>query len=238
MSNSPSGTLFLLPCFLGYENPDLIADNQLEIMTSLRFYIAENEKSARHFIKITNPEVKQNEITIFQLNKHQPEEGLREMLEPCLQGENIGLLSEAGMPCIADPGYLAVEMAHKLGIKVMPFGGLNSMMMTLMASGFSGQQFCFHGYLPFDKSTRARKIKDMELQASKGMAQIFMETPYRNEGLFAELMQLLKPQTSLCIGANLSFPEASVQTKTISAWNSHPPELKKIPAVFILGTKS
>lgn len=230
-----NATLCLLPCLLGHDDPALIAPAQIAEMQLLRYYIVENEKSARQFIKTCNLSVPQNELTLFQLNKHKPEEDIRSMLQPCLEGHNIGLLSEAGIPCIADPGYLVVELAHRLGIRVVPFGGLNSMMMTLMASGFSGQQFAFHGYLPMDKVARNKKLRDMEQQASKGIAQIFMETPYRNEALFAELLQSLRPQTRLCIGANISHPDASIHTFDMATWKSHPPELKKIPAVYILG---
>lgn len=229
------GTLYLLPCLLGNDDPSLIASSQINEMNMIRHYIAENEKSARHFIKLVCPDVKQSELSVFQLNKHKPEEDIRTMLQPCLDGHNIGLLSEAGMPCIADPGYLVVALAHQLGIRVIPFGGLNSMMMTLMASGFNGQQFAFHGYLPIDKPVRQRKIKEMEMQAGKGVAQIFMETPYRNEALFSELVQTLRPQTRLCIGALISHPEAMIRTQTMQSWKNQVPDLKKIPAVFILG---
>lgn len=225
--------LILLPSFLGHPDPALIPATQLQHMQELKHYIAENEKSARQFIKACAPEIQQSELIITQLNKHQPTENIMEMLQPCLQGFPMGLLSEAGMPCIADPGNLVVEMAHQLRIPVVPMPGMNSMMMALMSSGFSGQEFAFHGYLPHDKGQRHKKLRSFQAARSP---QIFMETPYRNQALFSEMLNVLNPDTHLCVAVNLSFPDQWVKTQRVERWAKDLPDLHKKPAVFIIGS--
>lgn len=223
--------LHLLPCFLGFENPDLLSAESIANIHSLRCFIAENAKSCRAFLKAVQHPLPQSEFDIFEIDKHHPENGLNDFLQTHADNE-IGLISEAGMPCIADPGHLAVQFAIKQGFTIAPHAGLNSMLMALMASGFSGNTFKFNGYLPLEKAERVRKIKWFEQQPEP---QIFMETPYRNQKLFEELLNILKPQTMLCIAANISHPQESIKTMRIDQWRVNVPDLHKIPVVFIIG---
>lgn len=229
------GNLYLVPCFLGHADENLVAPANKTIIHSLKYFVVENSKSARLFLKQMNIPTPQSELEIFELEKHHPKEGLDEFLQALKKGHDVGMISEAGMPCIADPGHLAVQIAHKMGVKVKPMHGLNSMMMALMASGFSGNQFAFNGYLPFDNNTRFRKIKELETLAFKGITQLFMETPYRNEKMINELMFHLNPNTLLSIAVNLSHPDEFIATHTVANWKNNLPEMNKLPAVFILG---
>lgn len=229
------GTLYLVPCFLGHADTDLIAPANKTIIHGLKHFVVENSKSARLFLKQMEIPTPQAELDVFELEKHHPKEGLADFLQVLKQGHDVGMISEAGMPCVADPGHLAVQVAYKFSAMVKPMHGLNSMMMALMASGFSGNQFTFNGYLPFDNNTRFRKIKELESLAFKGLTQLFMETPYRNEKMYNELMQHLHPNTLLTIAINLSHPNEFVATKTVGTWKEQPPEMNKMPAVFVLG---
>ncbi len=229
------GVLYLIPSFLGFADKTLISQKNLGIIHSLKHFIVENEKSARQFLKETETPVHQSEFSISVMDKHHPEAEIMEMLSPVKAGFSMGVISEAGLPCVADPGNLVVREAHNQGIKIVPLAGLNSLMMALMASGFNGQQFLFHGYLPHDKAERAKKIKDMEREAAKGITQIFMETPYRNQKLFEELTLLCQLQTRLCLAMNISFPEEWIVTWSIFEWKKSTPVLDKMPVVFLLG---
>ena len=229
------GTLYLVPCFLGHPNPNLIAPANKEVIHALKHFVVENSKSARLFLKQMEIPTPQSELDVFEMEKHHPKEGLAEFLQVLKQGHDVGVITEAGMPCIADPGHLAVQIAHKFGAPVKPLQGLNSMMMALMASGFSGNQFTFNGYLPFDNNTRFRKIKEMESLAFKGVTQLFMETPYRNEKMINELLFNLHPNTMLTVAINISHPDEKIETHTVGQWKEKIPEMHKLPAVFIIG---
>jgi 16S rRNA (cytidine1402-2'-O)-methyltransferase len=230
------GVLYLIPSFIGFADKRLISQKNLEIIHTLKHFIVENEKSARLFLKETATPIAQSEFSIAVMDKHHPESEIKEMLQPVQEGYPMGILSEAGLPCIADPGNLVVNEAHKQGIKVVPLAGLNSLMMALMASGFSGQQFTFHGYLPHDKKERIRKIKEMEREAVKGITQIFMETPYRNQKLFEELVQFCQMQTRLCLASNISFTDEWIVTRNVGEWKKSIPVIDKKPVVFLLGS--
>lgn len=223
--------LHLLPCFLGCDNPDLLSAESIATIHSLHCFIAENAKSCRAFLKAVQHPLPQSEFDIFEIDKHQPENGLHEFIQ-AHTNTGIGLLSEAGMPCIADPGHIAVQKAIKLGFTIVPHAGLNSMLMALMASGFSGNAFKFNGYLPHEKVERTKKLRQFEQQHEP---QLFMETPYRNQKLFEELTEVLRPETLLCIAANISHPDEKIKTMSIAAWKKNTPDLHKKPAVFIIG---
>ena len=169
------------------------------------------------------------------LDKYAIEEETQKYLDVCNQGFNVGLLSEAGVPAIADPGASIVKLAHQKNIKVVPLVGPSSILMAMMASGMNGQNFAFNGYLPIDKGERKRAIKDLErISMDKNQSQIFIETPYRNEKMLADLKATLSPQTNLCIAADITLPSEYIKTMTINDWKSQQPNLHKKPAIFII----
>ena len=229
------GSLYLVPCFLGNPDTNLIAPANRTVIHALKHFVVENSKSARLFLKQMEIPTPQSELDVFEMEKHHPKEGLSDFLQVLKQGHDVGVITEAGMPCVADPGHLAVQIAHKLGAQVKPLQGLNSMMMALMASGFGGNQFTFNGYLPCDNNTRFRKIKEMEALAFKGVTQLFMETPYRNEKMINELLFNLHPNTLLTVAINISHPDEKIATHTIGQWKDKIPNMHKLPAVFIIG---
>lgn len=194
----------------------------------------ENEKQARALIKRLQLENAQSELKLWVLNEHTQVMQVPELLQ-ALEDSDAGIISDAGLPCIADPGSVLVSLAQKKGIEVIPLPGSSSIFMTLMGSGFNGQQFTFNGYLPIEKPLRVRKLKDLEQLAIQGVSQIFMETPYRNNQLFSDLVANLKPTTSLCIGCKVGGDSGWVKTKTVNAWKSNLPDLHKLPCIFVLG---
>jgi len=192
-----TATLFLIPSPLGEQLgeeyfPPLIKQS----INGLNHFIVENEKEARRFIKKINPEKDQSLLQLFQLNKHKPAEAITGYLDPCLNGKNMGLISDAGCPGIADPGADIIRMANRMNIKVKPLVGPSSILLAMMASGLNGQNFAFNGYLPIDRSQRKKVIKNLESKSKKmNQSQIFMETPYRNEKLLEDLKMVLSPET-------------------------------------------
>ena len=195
------GKLYLLPTTLGENEPLEVMPYSVKTMVELiDHYIVENEKSARRFIKKITPKKSQPSLTIMKLDKYAEELETRTFLDVCEQGISVGLLSEAGVPAVADPGATIVKLAHEKGIKVVPLVGPSSILMALMASGMNGQNFAFNGYLPIDNSDRKKTIKDLEkLSKEKNQSQIFIETPYRNEKMFTDLKSALNPGTLLCL---------------------------------------
>ena len=199
------------------------------------YYIVENEKSARRFIKKIAPKKSQPSLTIMKLDKYAEELETRTFLDVCEQGISVGLLSEAGVPAVADPGATIVKLAHEKGIKVVPLVGPSSILMALMASGMNGQNFAFNGYLPIDNSDRKKAIKDLEkLSKEKNQSQIFIETPYRNEKMFTDLKSALTPATLLCIAVDITLPNEYIKTYSIADWKKQSPDLHKRPAIFII----
>jgi 16S rRNA (cytidine1402-2'-O)-methyltransferase len=199
------------------------------------YYIVENEKTARRHIKKILPEKKQPELKIRLLNKHTDNKEFSEMLQPCLDGINVGLMSEAGCPAIADPGAAIVKIAHQKGIQVVPMVGPSSILMAMMGSGFNGQSFAFNGYLPIEKSDKKSALKHFErLSIEKNQSQIFIETPYRNNKLFEDLLQILQPHTLLCIAADITLETEFIQTKKVSDWKKTKVDLHNRPCIFIL----
>jgi tetrapyrrole methylase len=230
--------LFLLPAYLSENSPiEYFAPVVKEYIMNLDYFFVENEKTARKVIKFFAPEKKQSELKLFLLDKYSETSDLKEAQELMKKGTDFGLLSEAGLPCIADPGNIMVKWAHKNGIKVVPVNGPSSIILALISSGFNGQQFAFHGYLPIDKDERKNKIRQLEKQVQEtGYSQIFMETPYRNQRLLEDLCKFLSPQTALCIAADINNPEAEfIKTLSIKEWHKEEIDLHKIPAIFVLG---
>ena len=230
--------LVLIPAYLSPEaNVDEIAPVIRDYIRSIDHYFVENEKTARRIIKFLCPEKVQAELKLYLLDKDTVVSELSDAQDLLKSGVDFGVLSEAGMPCIADPGHIIVRWAHQHQIKVLPLTGPSSILLTLISSGFIGQQFTFHGYLPIDKSQRRAQILQMESVVNKaGYTQIFMETPYRNNALIEDLVKILSPETSLCIAANLTHPKSeSIMTLKVKEWRKKKVDFHKIPAVFAIG---
>ena len=230
--------LFLIPAYLSEESPvEYFAPSIKEYILKTDYFFVENEKTARKVIKFFAPEKKQSELKLFLLDKYSESSDLKEAQKLMKSGQDFGLLSEAGLPCIADPGNLMVKWSHENNIKVIPINGPSSIILALISSGFNGQEFTFNGYLPIDREQKKKQILLLENQVQKsGYSQIFMETPYRNNQLLEDLIKFLNPNTKLCIAANINHPtEEFIKTLKISDWKNKKPELHKIPAVFVLG---
>lgn len=238
-NNTPKGTLYLLPVPLGDNNPkEVLPETIARLITVLNTFIVENSKTARKFIKAIVPEKKQSELRLFELNKHTEAQELKSFIQPLLDGENLGLMSDAGCPGVADPGAVIIEMAHQAGIRVVPLVGPSSILLSLMGSGLNGQSFTFNGYLPIDKSEKRSLLKNIEKWSfERNQSQIFIETPYRNNQIVEEMVQVLHPNTSLCIACDLTLPTEFIQTKPISYWKKNAPDLHKRPCIFILHKK-
>ena len=230
-----SGKLYLIPTTMGAANPMQVLPIQVkEIMEDLDIYIAENEKTARRHIKQLLPEKQQSILKFFSLNKFTEATEIPSFLNDCKEGKNVGLLSEAGCPGVADPGAEIVKIAHSEGIQVIPLVGPSSILLAMMGSGMNGQRFTFNGYLPIDKKERKKEIKDLErLSSEKQEAQIFIETPYRNNKLLEDFLQLLHPSTRLCVACDLTLPTEYIVTKPVSEWSKTKTDLHKRPAIFI-----
>tara|TARA_R110000787_G_scaffold210882_6_gene320632 strand:- start:4733 stop:5473 length:741 start_codon:yes stop_codon:yes gene_type:complete len=230
------GKLYLIPTTLGDNEPlEVMPYSVKKIVESIDHYIVENEKSARKFIKKINPKKSQPSLTIMKLDKYAEELETRTFLDACEQGISVGLLSEAGVPAVADPGATIVKLAHEKGIRVVPMVGPSSILMALMASGMNGQNFAFNGYLPIDNSERKKAIKELEkLSKEKNQSQIFIETPYRNEKMFTDLKSSLTPGTLLCIAVDITLPDEYIKTYSVADWKNQSPDLHKRPAIFII----
>lgn len=228
--------LYLIPSVLGNSGIQrVIPDFNLEVIKLLKHFVVEEERSARRFLIQCGLKEEINNISFYLLNEHTAEMDIIPIFEQC--GDNdIGLLSDAGLPAVADPGAMLVQAALKLGIKIIPLVGPSSLMMALMASGLNGQQFAFNGYLPVKPEDRNSRIRFLEKRSETDhQSQLFIEAPYRNDQLFAALLLNLKPSTRLCVAINLSLPGEWIMTRTIGEWKkSTVPDLKKQPAVFIL----
>lgn len=232
------GTLYLLPVPLGPGEPDAVLPAPtLARVRALDRYIAENAKSARAFLKSARHPLPLQQIAIAELNEHTPENALPALLAPLLDGHDLGLVSEAGCPAVADPGSALVALAHREGLRVVPMVGPSSLLLALMASGLNGQHFTFHGYLPAKEPARTAAIRALETSSRKSHGvEILIETPYRNEAMFAALLAACQPATRLCVAADLSEPGEWIATATVGDWQRRRerPSLDKRPAVFLL----
>ena len=230
------GNLYLIPTTLGDNEPlEVMPISVKSVVESLTHFIVENEKSARRFIKKITPTKSQPGLQLKLIDKYVDAIEVNSYLDVCMQGESVGLLSEAGVPAVADPGSDVVALAHKKGIRVIPLVGPSSILMAIMASGMNGQSFAFNGYLPIDKSERKREIKRLErLSKDYKQSQIFIETPYRNHKMLDDLQAILSPSTRLCIAADITMPAEYIRTFTVAQWKRQKPEIHKIPAIFII----
>jgi 16S rRNA (cytidine1402-2'-O)-methyltransferase len=230
------GTLFLIPTVLAEDTAHLVISPQIkEIIPHLEYFLVENIRTARRFVSSLKLGVNIDSLEFGQLDKSTSAKEIESLMEPLLTGKDIGLMSEAGCPGIADPGSLAVAYAHRKGIRVCPISGPSSMFLALMGSGFNGQSFAFHGYLPIQKKDRILALRALEAESRKmNRTQIFMETPFRNMQLFEDCIESLHPDTLLCIAKNLTGFDESILSKPITLWKKEKPELHKVPAVFVL----
>lgn len=230
------GALYLIPTPLGDNEPlEVLPIAIKRTIEEIDHYIVENEKSARRFIKKISPRKSQPGLHLNILNKFTEAGSVPGFLNPCLEGHNVGILSEAGCPAIADPGAEVVRIAHQKKIKVIPLVGPSSILMALMSSGLNGQNFAFNGYLPIESRQRKSAIKKFEkLSATTGQSQIFIETPYRNDKLFEEFLKNLQESTFLCVATEITLPDEFIQTRTVKEWKSVSLELHKRPTIFII----
>ena len=230
------GTLFLIPVPLSDDSANKSFTAFLgDTINSLDTYIVENEKTARKFLKEAGIKIPQSDLVIHDYGKHKRNDSMVPYFKELMTGKDVGLMSEAGCPGVADPGAEVVLEAHKRGIKVVPLVGPSSILLALMASGFNGQSFTFHGYLPIDKVERGKKIKELEQLAEKNkQTQLFIETPFRNNHLYEDILKNCAAQTLLCVASNLTSEEEFVKTMSIGQWRQERIDLHKKPTIFLL----
>lgn len=230
------GKLYLIPVGLGDSNPDKVfAPLNSVIINEIDDFIVENEKSARKFFKQILPKKSQQALNLQSLNKFTEATDIPNFLDAAKEGKNMGLLSDAGCPGVADPGAEIVKLAHRFNIKVVPLVGPSSILLAMMASGMNGQSFTFHGYLPIDKKERKNEIRLLEkISSERNQAQIFIETPYRNNKFLEDLVASLHPATRICVACDLTLETEFIKTATASEWQNIKADLHKRPAIFII----
>ena len=232
-----AGTLYVIPSTLGPAPPDTVVPlGTLRVARRLRHFVAETPKVARQFLKALEHPQPLQQIAIAELSEHTPAEQVAQLLAPALAGHDLGLVSDAGCPGIADPGALLVAAAHRAGVPVVPLAGPSSIVLALMASGLNGQAFAFHGYLPVKSEERATAIKALDDTVTRsGATQIFIETPYRNDALLEALIATCRPATMLVLAIDLTLDSEQVISRSLAQWQKLPRPLAKRPAVFLLG---
>ena len=231
------GKLYLIPNKLGENTLNMVLPlGVMELVSELRFFAVENVKFARRLLRQISPDFPIDASTFIELNKRAKEEDLMRLLNYLLNGNDVGVVSDAGCPGIADPGSQLVSVAHQNNIMVVPFVGPSSVLMSIMASGFSGQSFTFHGYIAKERKTRIAMLKSMEQITNKtGATQIFIETPFRNSHLLEDIFGSLNDTTYLCLATNISTPQEKIKTMSIADWRRKSISIDKIPAIFLLG---
>ena len=228
--------LYLIPTSLGDCSFDrILPAHNTEIVNNLKYFIVEDVRTARRFLKKTNQAIDIDSLTFFILNQHTTPEELSGFLRPMFDGNDMGVLSEAGCPAIADPGADVVAIAQKNNFTVVPLVGPSSILLSLMASGFNGQSFAFVGYLPIQPGERGKALKKLESRAySENQSQIFIETPYRNMKMLEEILQTCQPNTRLCIAVDITLETEFIKTKTVKEWKTNLPDLSKRPCIFLI----
>lgn len=236
MTTSAKGTLFLIPTVLAEDTATAVICPQVaEVTGKLKYFMVENARTARRYIKSIAPTQVIEGLHITVIDKNSSDAELTAALQPLLAGHDGGVISEAGCPGVADPGAELARLAHQHGVKVVPLVGPSAILLGLMASGFNGQSFAFHGYLPIEKRDRIQALKQLEKEmVQKDQTQIFMETPYRNRQMIDDLLQNLNKDTKLCIAANITGPSEFIKTLRVAEWKGKVPDLHKQPAVFLL----
>lgn len=233
----PLGSLFLIPTPIGDEDLSFhLPQSTIDIVNRCDYYVVEELRTARRFLKKASVKKPIDDLTFFVLNEHTDMLSIADYLAPIYGGYNVGLMSEAGLPCVADPGYQLVRLAQSKHLSVVPLVGPSSLMLALMSSGFTGQSFAFSGYLPVDKSERMKVLRNLEHKVYKcNQTQIFIEAPYRNNLLLQQIIEACMPETKLCIASQLLSSDAFVETRSLWDWKQHVPSLHKRNTVFVLG---
>lgn len=228
--------LYLLPVTLG-DTPveQVLPAYNKEIILGIKHFIVEDVRSARRFLKKVEASINIDELTFYPLNKHTSPDDLSGYLKPLQEGHSMGVISEAGCPAVADPGADVVAMAQRKNLKVVPLVGPSSIILSVMGSGFNGQSFAFHGYLPIEAADRIKRLKELEGRIySENQTQLFIETPYRNNKMMEDIVKTCRSQTKLCIAANITCEGEYIHTKTIREWKGHLPDLTKVPCIFLI----
>lgn len=228
--------LYLLPVTLG-DTPieKVLPAYNKEIILGIKHFIVEDIRSARRFLKKVEASINIDELTFYPLNKHTSPDDLSGYLKPLQEGYSMGVISEAGCPAVADPGADVVAIAQRKNLKVVPLVGPSSIILSVMGSGFNGQSFAFHGYLPIEAADRIKRLKELEGRIySENQTQLFIETPYRNNKMMEDILKTCRPQTKLCIAANITCEGEYIHTKTIREWKGHLPDLTKVPCIFLI----
>ena len=228
--------LYLIPVTLGdVEHRRVLPEYNRDVILSIRHFIVENVRTARRFLKKTEPSIVIDDLVFYELNKHTSPEEVTGYLAPLAKGESVGVISEAGCPAVADPGADVVAIAQREHLPVVPLVGPSSILMSLMASGFNGQSFAFQGYLPIEAGERIKRIKQLEQRVyAEGQTQIFIETPYRNHKMIEDLVRACRPHTRLCVAADISCPDESIRTLSLGEWAKTKYDYQKTPAIFLL----
>lgn len=236
MDNKPTPTIYLIPVPLSDTGTErVLPAYNTDIVTKLKYFIVENVRSARRFLKACDKSINIDELTFSELNGHTDPHTIPSLLQPAHDGHDIGIISEAGCPAIADPGADVVAVAQTYGYNVMPLVGPSSILMGLMGSGFNGQSFAFNGYLPIDGGQRSSKLRELERKIMhEHQTQIFIETPYRNNKLIAELCKLLPAHMRLCVASDITGERQSILTRTLKEWSKAKYDYDKIPTIFLL----
>jgi 16S rRNA (cytidine1402-2'-O)-methyltransferase len=237
MEKAAPGKLFLVPAPLGEDVLFTLPEYVRDMAIKIRYWVVEDVRTTRRLLKAIDKSVDIDNMRFWEWDKHQKDvPRLHELFDLAKAGHDIGLMSEAGCPGVADPGSIVVRRAHELGIAVVPMVGPNAILLALMASGLNGQYFAFRGYLPIEPATRRSRLRDLELEMQKtSQTQLFIETPYRNNPLLADMLSTLHPDTLLCIAANLTTPNEMVRTLQVKGWKKNTPDLHKQPCIFAIG---
>ncbi|MEG1401372.1 MULTISPECIES: SAM-dependent methyltransferase [Bacteroides] len=228
--------LYLIPVTLGDTAIESVLPSyNKEVILNIRHFIVEDIRSARRFLKKVEREIDIDTLQFYPLNKHTSPEDISGYLKPLLHGESMGVISEAGCPAVADPGADVVAIAQRKNLKVVPLVGPSSIILSVMGSGFNGQSFAFHGYLPIEPAERAKRLKVLEQRIyGESQTQLFIETPYRNNKMVDDILLNCRPQTKLCIAANITCEGEYIKTRTVKEWQGKVPDLAKIPCIFLL----
>lgn len=228
--------LYLIPNLLG-DTPveQVLPPYNHEIIMGIRHFIVEDVRTARRFLKLVDRSIDIDQLTFYTLNKHTNPEDVLSMLKPLEEGSPMGVISEAGCPAVADPGADVVAIAQRKGLQVIPLVGPSSIILAVMGSGFNGQSFAFNGYLPIEPEERIKVLKKLEQRAyTENQTQLFIETPYRNAKMMADILKACRPQTHLCIAAGLTTKDEYIRTRTVKEWSGHLPQLEKTPCIFLI----
>lgn len=230
--------LYLIPVLLGDTTVERVLPSyNKEVILGIRHFIVEDVRSARRFLKKVDKDINIDELQFYPLNKHTSPQDISGYLKPLEDGNPMGVISEAGCPAVADPGADVVAIAQRKNLPVVPLIGPSSIILSVMGSGFNGQSFAFNGYLPIEPAERAKKLKALEQRAAiEHQTQLFIETPYRNNKMVEDILKNCRPQTRLCIAANITCEDEYIKTKTLREWKGHVPDLSKIPCIFLLYT--